>query len=276
MRLIYRESGARTVRRESRGKGKIFQAVSRGVRRRPLGPGRDRSRRRKEVGPVGRATIQNGFSQALYHFDAQHFASPELAEKTKRYLTKDEVKVVMARRDEIVAQFQELISEKGENEVLLDHALLVPLPWRIPLGVIRIRSKPIMTRVTTPIDGRGDQGVGIHGLIRERQKEPSWRRLSNNSDHGGAGNHATPRRRRALREFLIALFRPLGLREAEGFYRRAQIGCPAEAWKVPSLSTVKTVEVKLNFGSVYSRRGRRLRKAETRVLCNAIRICGSR
>jgi hypothetical protein len=42
----------------------------------------------------------------------------ELAEKTKRYLTKDEVKAVMARRDKIVEQFQKLISEKGENEVL--------------------------------------------------------------------------------------------------------------------------------------------------------------
>jgi hypothetical protein len=42
----------------------------------------------------------------------------ELATKTKGYLTKDEVKAVMARRDKIVAQFQKLISEKGENEVL--------------------------------------------------------------------------------------------------------------------------------------------------------------
>jgi hypothetical protein len=41
-----------------------------------------------------------------------------LAEKTKHYLTKDEVKAVMVRRDKIVAQFQKLISEKGENEVL--------------------------------------------------------------------------------------------------------------------------------------------------------------
>jgi len=40
-----------------------------------------------------------------------------LAEKTKRYLTKDEVKAVMARRDKIVAQFQKLSSEKGEKEV---------------------------------------------------------------------------------------------------------------------------------------------------------------
>ena len=42
----------------------------------------------------------------------------ELAEKTKRYLTADEVKALMARRDKIVAQFQKLISEKGEKEVL--------------------------------------------------------------------------------------------------------------------------------------------------------------
>ena len=41
-----------------------------------------------------------------------------LTEKTKRYLNKDEVKAVMARRDKIVAQFQKMISEKGENEVL--------------------------------------------------------------------------------------------------------------------------------------------------------------
>jgi len=41
-----------------------------------------------------------------------------LAEKTKHYLTKDEVKAVMARRDKIVAQFQKMIAEKGENEVL--------------------------------------------------------------------------------------------------------------------------------------------------------------
>ncbi len=42
----------------------------------------------------------------------------ELTEKTKKYLTKDEVKAVMARRDKIVAQFQKMIAEKGENEVL--------------------------------------------------------------------------------------------------------------------------------------------------------------
>jgi hypothetical protein len=41
-----------------------------------------------------------------------------LTERTKRYLTKDEVKAVMARRDKIVAQFQKLIAQKGENEVL--------------------------------------------------------------------------------------------------------------------------------------------------------------
>ena len=42
----------------------------------------------------------------------------ELTEKTKQYLTKDEVKGVMARRDKIVAYFQKLVAEKGENEVL--------------------------------------------------------------------------------------------------------------------------------------------------------------
>ena len=42
----------------------------------------------------------------------------ELAAKTKGYLTKSEANAVMARRDKIVAQFQKLISEKGENEVL--------------------------------------------------------------------------------------------------------------------------------------------------------------
>jgi len=42
----------------------------------------------------------------------------EVTEKTKGYLTKDEVKGVMARRDKIVERFQKLIAEKGENEVL--------------------------------------------------------------------------------------------------------------------------------------------------------------
>ena len=42
----------------------------------------------------------------------------EVAEKTKHYLNKDEVKAVMARRDKIVTIFQKLISEKGESEVL--------------------------------------------------------------------------------------------------------------------------------------------------------------
>jgi hypothetical protein len=41
-----------------------------------------------------------------------------LTEKTKQYLTKDQVKEVMARRDKIVTQFQKMIAEKGENEVL--------------------------------------------------------------------------------------------------------------------------------------------------------------
>jgi hypothetical protein len=41
-----------------------------------------------------------------------------LTDKTKGYLTKDEVKAVMARRDKIVAQFQTMIAEKGESEIL--------------------------------------------------------------------------------------------------------------------------------------------------------------
>jgi hypothetical protein len=42
----------------------------------------------------------------------------ELTEKTKRYLNKDEVNAVMARRDKIVATFQTLIAQKGEKEIL--------------------------------------------------------------------------------------------------------------------------------------------------------------
>jgi hypothetical protein len=42
----------------------------------------------------------------------------EVSEKTKRYLTKDEINAVMARRDKIVAKFQSLIAQKGEKEIL--------------------------------------------------------------------------------------------------------------------------------------------------------------
>lgn len=42
----------------------------------------------------------------------------ELAAKTQHYLNGEEVQGVMARRDKIVARFQELIKQKGENEVL--------------------------------------------------------------------------------------------------------------------------------------------------------------
>jgi hypothetical protein len=42
----------------------------------------------------------------------------ELASHTKHYLNKDEVKAVMARRDKIVAHFQQLIADKGEDQVL--------------------------------------------------------------------------------------------------------------------------------------------------------------
>lgn len=42
----------------------------------------------------------------------------ELAARTKGFLTKSELKAVMARRDKIVAHFQKLIAEKGEDAVL--------------------------------------------------------------------------------------------------------------------------------------------------------------
>lgn len=44
--------------------------------------------------------------------------SNELTARTKHYLTKDEVKAVMARRDKIVDRFQQLISQQGEAAVL--------------------------------------------------------------------------------------------------------------------------------------------------------------
>jgi hypothetical protein len=42
----------------------------------------------------------------------------EVTQRTKSFLTKDEVNGVMARRDKIVATFQGLIAKKGEAEVL--------------------------------------------------------------------------------------------------------------------------------------------------------------
>ena len=42
----------------------------------------------------------------------------ELAQRTKGFLNKDEVKAVMLRRDKIVEHFQKLIAEKGEDQVL--------------------------------------------------------------------------------------------------------------------------------------------------------------
>ena len=42
----------------------------------------------------------------------------ELASKTKHYLNKDELKAVMVRRDKIVAHFQQLIAERGDDQVL--------------------------------------------------------------------------------------------------------------------------------------------------------------
>jgi len=48
----------------------------------------------------------------------KNLKADELAEKTKGYLTRDEVNGVVARRDKIIAAFQALIAEKGENEIL--------------------------------------------------------------------------------------------------------------------------------------------------------------
>jgi len=42
----------------------------------------------------------------------------EVLDKTKPHLTKSEVKAVMARRDKIVAYFEELMAQKGEGAVL--------------------------------------------------------------------------------------------------------------------------------------------------------------
>jgi hypothetical protein len=41
-----------------------------------------------------------------------------LTERTNHYLTKDEGKAVMTRRNKMVAHFLKLIAERGENEVL--------------------------------------------------------------------------------------------------------------------------------------------------------------
>ena len=42
----------------------------------------------------------------------------QVLDATKPYLTKDEVKAVIARRDKIVAYFDKLVAQKGESEVL--------------------------------------------------------------------------------------------------------------------------------------------------------------
>jgi hypothetical protein len=42
----------------------------------------------------------------------------EVLEKTKLYLSKSQVKAVMARRDKIVAYFEQLVTQKGEDAVL--------------------------------------------------------------------------------------------------------------------------------------------------------------
>jgi hypothetical protein len=42
----------------------------------------------------------------------------QLAERTKTYLTESEVQAVMSRRDKIVAHFEQLIADKGEQAIL--------------------------------------------------------------------------------------------------------------------------------------------------------------
>ncbi len=44
----------------------------------------------------------------------------ELTLKTKGFLTKDEINAVMARRDKIVASYEDLVARKGEGTVLYD------------------------------------------------------------------------------------------------------------------------------------------------------------
>ena len=50
----------------------------------------------------------------------QQLNAAELEQKTKKWLTKDEIKGVMARRDKIVTFFDDLIAKKGEQAVLYD------------------------------------------------------------------------------------------------------------------------------------------------------------
>jgi hypothetical protein len=60
----------------------------------------------------------------LVHCDRQLFEklkalnAADLTEKAGNYLSKNEIKDVITRRNQIVAQFQKLIAEKGENNVL--------------------------------------------------------------------------------------------------------------------------------------------------------------
>jgi hypothetical protein len=42
----------------------------------------------------------------------------EVTQQTKQYLTKSEIQGVMARRDKIIAQFERLVAQKGEAQIL--------------------------------------------------------------------------------------------------------------------------------------------------------------
>jgi hypothetical protein len=48
----------------------------------------------------------------------RQLSSDQVFDTTKPYLTKNEVKALIARRDKIVAYFDELVAQKGESEVL--------------------------------------------------------------------------------------------------------------------------------------------------------------
>ncbi len=48
----------------------------------------------------------------------RHLSYDQVFDATKPYLTKDEVKALIARRDKMVAHFDELVAQKGESEVL--------------------------------------------------------------------------------------------------------------------------------------------------------------
>ena len=59
----------------------------------------------------------------------------QVFDATKPYLTKDEVKALMARRDKMVAYFDKLVAQKGENEVLYCFGVRGPLKKITPAAL---------------------------------------------------------------------------------------------------------------------------------------------